>query len=176
MFERNKIDNGEQGLVSVELTMHEGRTICGKIAMPPGRGVLDYLNGNASFVEFETFEGDRRYLAKSTLTEVKPLSVPRGVSLAQRLRDLDGFDPYAILGLERNANWEETRASYHRLAKVYHPDRYATAELPDEVKSYLSTMARRVNAAYAALESVQSQRKQAAEMRPQPVYTSPARR
>ena len=176
MFERNKIDNAEQGLVSVELTMQEGRTLSGKIAMPPGRGVLDYLNGGANFVEFESFEGDRRYLAKSSLLEVKQMSVPRGVNLNQRLRDLDGFDPYTILGVDRGANWDETRSAFHRLAKVYHPDRYATAELPDEVKTYLSTMARRINAAYAALESVHAQRKQVAELRQQPVYTSPVRR
>lgn len=176
MFERNRIDNADHGLVTVELTLPEGRTLSGKIAMPAGRGVQEYLNGSATFVEFESFDGDRRLLAKSTLQEVKQVSVPRAANLSQRLRDLDGFDPYAILCIERSANWEETRAAFHKLAKVYHPDRYATAELPEEVANYLSNMARRVNAAYAALEAMHAQRKQASGHRQEPIYTSAGRR
>lgn len=176
MFERNRIDNADQGLVTVELTVDEGRTLSGKMAMPAGRGVLDYLNGSATFVEFETFDGDRRLIAKSMLREVKQVAVPRAANLGQRLRDLDGFDPHAILGLERTANWDETRAAFLRLAKVYHPDRYATAELPDEVATYLSNMARRVNAAYAALEAMHAQKRQTAKLRQEPIYTTAGRR
>lgn len=176
MFERNRIDNADHGLVTVELTMDEGRTLSGKIAMPPGRGVLDYLNGGAVFVEFESFDGDRRLLAKSILREVKQVPVPRAANLNQRLRDLDGFDPHAILGIERSATWEETRAAFHKLAKVYHPDRYTMAELPEEVSAYLSSMARRINAAYAALEGMHAQKRQTAQNRQEPIYTSSGRR
>jgi hypothetical protein len=176
MFERNRIDNADQGFVTVELTTDGGLTMTGKIAMPAGRAVLEHLNGSANFLEFEAFDGDRRYLAKSALREVKQISVPRAANLNQRLRDLDGFDPYAILGVDRTATWEDTRAAFHRLAKIYHPDRYATAELPEEVKTYLYSMARRVNAAYAALEAMHDQRKQVAQLRQEPVYTTPARR
>ena len=97
------------------------------------------------------------------------------MNLGQRLRDLDGFDPWQILGVERGTSWGDTRAAYHRLAKAYHPDRYATAELPDEVISYLSGMARRVNAAYSALEASQAQKRQYAGKRQEPIFTTPAR-
>jgi DnaJ-class molecular chaperone len=103
---------------------------------------------------------------------VRILQVPKGVNLAARLRDLDGFDPWQILNLERGTSWEETRTAYHRLAKIYHPDRYATAELPEEVKNYLSGMARRVNAAYSALEAAQAQKRQYAGLKQEAVYTS----
>ena len=53
----------------------------------------------------------------------------------------------------------EIREAYFALAKVYHPDRYATAELPTEVIEYLFAMARRINAAHAALNV--EQKKQA---------------
>jgi DnaJ domain len=175
MFERNKVDNADQGLVSVELQLTDGTGLIGKIAMPSGRGFMEFLNGASNFLEFESLEGDRRFIAKSTIGAVKLISVPRGVNLNQRLRDLDGFDPYAILGIERTATWDETRTTFHRLAKVYHPDRYATAELPDEVKTYLSAMARRVNAAYAALETAHAQRKHFASLRQEPIFTSSAR-
>ena len=59
------------------------------------------------------------------------------------------------------------REAYLKLAKVYHPDRYAAAELPAEVREYLSAMARRVNAAYDAWQA--AHKRQAAKQ--EPVFT-----
>ena len=175
MFERNRVDNADQGYISVELTLANGDMLPGKIVLAAGRTVIDFLNGSAVFVEFEPFDGERSYLAKSLVRSVRVLQVPRGTNLGQRLRDLDGFDPWQILGLERGTPWDEIRLAYHRLAKIYHPDRYATAELPDEVSTYLSGMARRVNAAYSALEASQAQKRQYAGKRQEAIYTSPGR-
>jgi curved DNA-binding protein CbpA len=61
--------------------------------------------------------------------------------------------------------------AYFALAKAYHPDRYATAELPAEVRDYLAAMARRINAAHAALDV--PQKRQA--LRQEPIFTSPGR-
>jgi curved DNA-binding protein CbpA len=73
-----------------------------------------------------------------------------------------------VLGLTAGATRNDIRQAFFALAKVYHPDRYATAELPGEVRDYLSAMARRINAAHAALEA--PQKKQAA--RAEPIFTS----
>jgi DnaJ domain len=175
MFERNRIDSIEQGTTAVVLALTDGRELNGKITMPATRSMVDFLNGQTSFIEFEPYDGDKSFLAKAMIRDVRVLSVPRPGNVNQRLRDLDGFDPYQILGVERGTSWEETRTAYHSLAKIYHPDRYATAELPDEVVNYLSGMARRVNAAYAALEASQAQKKHYAGLRQAPVYTSPGR-
>ena len=59
--------------------------------------------------------------------------------------------------------------------RSYHPDRYANAELPEEVKRYLEDMARRVNAAFSALEEPHQQGRQNTVQRLAPVYSSPAR-
>ena len=75
----------------------------------------------------------------------------------------------------RAAGWDETRAAYHKLAKVYHPDRYSSAELPPEVRDYRASLARRINAAYAALEAPQQGRKQATINTSTPIYSSPMR-
>jgi curved DNA-binding protein CbpA len=99
------------------------------------------------------------------------VGVPKAPNLQARLTDPNGFDPHRILGLPAGASREERRQAYVVLSKTYHPDRYATAELPEEVRDYLSAMARRINAANAALDI--PQKRQAA--RAEPIFTSPGR-
>jgi curved DNA-binding protein CbpA len=84
------------------------------------------------------------------------------------------FDPYAALGLKRDADWEEVRNAYLRLARTYHADKFASVELPPEVRDYLSQMSRRVNAAYTALEAPRLIVRKA-DLRATAVYTSPTR-
>lgn len=176
MFERNKVDNQvEQTGVSIEASLEDGSVVKGKVAIPQHKSVYDVLNGQAAFLEFEPFEGERRFIAKSSVRAVKLLAIGRGPNLQARLRDADAFDPHAILGVTRAASWEDVKSAYHRLAKLYHPDRYTAAELPPEVRDYLAGMTRRVNAAYAALEAPQQIAKQIAVQQAVPIYTSPAR-
>jgi hypothetical protein len=172
MFERVKVDNTQElGGVSVEIELDSGATQSGRFAIPVSKTVFDVLNGAGGFIEFEPFEGERRILAKATLRSVRLLSPPKAGELARKLRDIDGFDPHAVLGVKAGSAWEDVRGAYHRLAKSYHPDRYANAELPAEVRDYLAGMARRVNAAYAALEAPH----QAARQATGPVYTRSGR-
>ncbi len=176
MFERNKVDNqSEQTGVSIEAHLEDGSVIKGKVAIPQHKSVYDVLNGQAAFLEFEPFEGERRFIAKASVRSVKLLPVARGANLHARLRDADAFDPHTILGLTRAASWDDIKSAYHRLAKLYHPDRYSAAELPPEVRDYLAGMTRRVNAAYAALEAPQQIKRQASAARAEPIYTSPSR-
>jgi hypothetical protein len=176
MFERSKVDSAASDTsgASVALTLTDGAELKGRLAIPQGRSLADMLNGTAPFVEFEEFDGPRQYLAKHVISAVRLISPARGQSLA-RMRDADGFDPHAILGLPLGAPYEDLRAAYLRKAKVYHPDRYANAELPDEVRAYLEGMARRVNAAFAALESPHQEIRQKPVQRITPIYSTPAR-
>jgi hypothetical protein len=170
MFERNRVDNvPETSAVPVEVAFADGAGAKGKLLVPMGRSVADALNGAGGFIEFEPYGGEKSFIAKAQLVSVRLVGVPRAPNLEARLMDLDGFDPHRILGVPAEASREEMRAAYFALAKAYHPDRYATAELPVEVRDYLAAMARRINAAHAALEV--PQKKQAA--RAEPVFTSP---
>ncbi len=175
MFERNRIETADLGTLSIVLTMSDGREIAGKLALPAGRSLPEALNGQSQFLDFEPFDGDRTFIAKSAIAAVKQIKVPRAPNLNLRLRELDGFDPHAVLGVTRESDWDEIRRAYHTLAKTYHPDRYATAELPDEAATYLATMSRRINQAYSILESAEAARKQRANAKQQPIYTSAAR-
>jgi hypothetical protein len=163
MFERNKINNSERGAMAVEVTLDDGRELHGQFIIPAGRELIELLNGAACFIEFEFYSGERFYLAKAMLRSVKLVNAPRQQNLMSRLRDIDGFDPYQILGLAPPTSWKDVRQAYLSLAKAYHPDRYASVELPVEVVNYLSAMATRINAAYRALEQPHHLRKQASE-------------
>jgi hypothetical protein len=167
MFERNRIDNADHGLLSVVITLDDGRELQGKLAIPAGRTLAEVLNGTSSFIEFAPFGGERVFLAKSALRSVKALDLPRAPSLDQA-RDLDGFEPLSVLGLSAQASFADVRQAYLRLAKIYHPDRYSMAALPQEVMGYLAAMAQRINAAYAALEAAHKAR----ETRSRPIYSS----
>lgn len=174
MFERSKADIVDTSGVSVVLTLTDGTELKGRLAIPAGRSMGDILNGTIQFIEFEEYAGARTFLAKHAIGQIRLASPPRGQGLP-RMRDNDGFDPYAILGLPLGARFEDVRASYLAKTKTYHPDRYANAELPDEVKRYLEDMARRVNAAFSALEEPHQHSRQNAVQRLAPVYSSPSR-
>jgi hypothetical protein len=170
MFDRKT--ETQESAIAVEVTFDDGRTLKGKCIVPVQKQLADVLNNANPFIEFEAYGGERQYVAKSSLKAVKPIAAARGPNLAARLRDLDTFDPHAILGVSGSASWEEIKSAYHRLAKTYHPDRYSTAELPPEVRDYLGSMARRVNAAFSALEDPHIETKQAVAARARPIYTS----
>ena len=166
MFERGKGDRAE-GPVAVEITLEDGQRLQGKLIVPPGRKLSEVLNGSTAFLEFEPLDGERMFVAKTALQCVKPLDVPPAPKLATANGDTGGFDPSAILGVAHDASREQVREAYLNLAKMYHPDRYATAEVPPEVREYLGAMARRINAAYDALHG--TQQKRAAKQ--EPIFT-----
>lgn len=138
--------------VPVTVTRTSGVIERGRIVLPVQKTLDDLLNGPASFIEFHPYGGEPAFLSKSDISAVAPSNVPTPSDVNVRLQtSTDSADPYDVLGLPRGASYSEVKKAYHRLAKLYHPDRYANAELPDEVGIYLAGMARRVNAAYAAL-------------------------
>ncbi len=175
MFERVKVDNVssvQMVAVPVEVAVDDGRSLRGKFLVPQGRGLFEILNGAGAFLEFEPYGGDRIMLAKSSLKSVKMVNVPAAGQLARRANEFDAFDPFSVLGVKPGAPWDDVRQAYHRLAKIYHPDRYANAELPPEVSDYLAVTVRRINAAFAALEAPHQVTRKATAERAEPVYTS----
>jgi hypothetical protein len=170
MFERNRIDNApEASQVPVEIELAGGSAVKGKLMVPMGKRVDDALNGTGGFIEFEPYGGARCFIAKAQLVSIRLVGVPKAPNLEARLVDHNGFDPYRVLGIPAEASREQVRSAYVALAKAYHPDRYATAELPAEVRDYLAAMARRINAAHAALDVTERMRAARAE----PIFKTP---
>jgi hypothetical protein len=168
MFNRDR--DRHEGPACVTIALEDGQELKGKVVIPPGRTLTELLNGGSAFIEFEPIGGARTFIAKSALTSVTPIEIPAAPDLWAGPTEGSNFDPFAVLGVKPNASREEAREAYLRLAKTYHPDRYAATELPQEVRNYLAVMTRRVNAAYQALGFAQ---KQQAAKEP-PVFTKAA--
>jgi hypothetical protein len=166
MFNRGSRERAE-GPVSVEITLEDGHELQGTLVVPPGRSLTEVLNGTSTFIEFEPIRGERMFIAKSALQAVRPMNVPAAPSLGPKTADAGTLDPAAVLGVKADAGREEVREAYLNLAKAYHPDRYASAELPLEVHDYLSAMARRINAAYDAWQAAHKRR----AAKQEPVFT-----
>lgn len=56
------------------------------------------------------------------------------------------LDPYAVLGLARDASDRDIKLAYRRLMSQHHPDKLG--DVPDEVKRRSEVRAREINAAY----------------------------
>ena len=169
MFERNHVKQdatGEKQHLPVQILLDDGSTLRGRIAISRSRTIHDELNDNGGFVVFEPFRGDQLLLAKGSIRSVSVTNVPKASQLEGRTAKRGGFDPYVVLGLAHGADHDAVRSAYHKLAKAYHPDRYAHQELPDEILEYSCEMFGRINLAYNELNELHQQ--QVALMAQQP--------
>jgi tetratricopeptide (TPR) repeat protein len=95
-------------------------------------------------------------LPRPTDAEKKALEEPAELSLNERLRILamarllDGRDPWALLGVERNADAKVLKRAYFKLSKEIHPDRYYGKQL-GSFEKLLATVFEAVSRAYAKL-------------------------
>ena len=61
-----------------------------------------------------------------------------------------GKDPYAVLGIDKNATDDEVKKAYRRLAMKYHPDRVET--MGEEIKRNAEKQFKEINEAYEIIK------------------------
>jgi DnaJ-domain-containing protein 1 len=153
MFERNPVDNAALVTVAVEISLEDGSVVTGRAALPPSRAVHRLLDGADPFLFVEAFDGEGTFIPKTAIKTLKIVTPVKPKTLYVAATDATTFDPHRILGVAKDASFDEIKAAYHQLAKQYHPDVYASVALPGEVVAYLEARAKQINAAFRVLKS-----------------------
>jgi len=149
MFNRNHTYNhAERRELPVRLVCDDGAEQLVSIVTGTHHSVAAVLNGADMFVEIETTDGVSRFVSKSSIRSAEPVIIARTDQLKRRLSPSGGTDPYSMLGINKSADLEEIQKAYRQKAAEYHPDRYASMDLPKEVHAYVDAMARRINMAW----------------------------
>ncbi len=66
---------------------------------------------------------------------------------------LADHDPYALLGLTREASEREIKRAYRKLMSQHHPDKLAAQKIPETMLRSAEERAREINAAYERIKS-----------------------
>ena len=141
--------------VSVEIVLVDGSSFKGSVLVQRGKHLREVFNGTSDdFIDFECIFNGPTIISKTAIRTVCRYDPMMTDQLQKRLTALEKADTFAVLGIGKDADRAAIRSAYIERARAYHPDRFAQAELPAEVKDYLNVMARRVNSAYCDLNAL----------------------
>lgn len=134
----------------VFLTLSDASVLTVSVRLPLSNRLADALNGTDPFLDVVSPSGQQQFIAKSSIRSVRSANVPRADQLdaEKAAPGTLAFDPYAVLKVPKEASREDIRHAYHRMARLYHPDRIASFELPQEVMDYVRAMLVRINLAF----------------------------
>lgn len=132
------------------VTLDDDSTLTVSVRMPLSNRLGDALNNADQFLDALTVGGQQIYISKSSIRSVRSAALPKTdqLDLDGRGQLMPGFDPYAVLKVQKGASADEIKQAYHKMARLYHPDRIASYELPEEVKDYVRGMLVRINLAF----------------------------
>jgi DnaJ-domain-containing protein 1 len=141
--------------VPVFLTLTDNSVLTVSVRLPLTRKLADALNNADQFLDTLSPTGQQQFIAKSLVRTVRSANVPKAdqIDTEKGAPGTPTFDPYALLKVEHGASPEEIRQAYHRMARLYHPDRIASFDLPPEVVDYVRTMLVRINLAFEQIGS-----------------------
>ncbi len=151
MFNSQSSTTGEKTFIPVILTLVDGESLKGAIAINKNTRLGDLLNSSNKYVLFKTNTGEPIYLSQSTIAAVQSNEKPAARQLEKSLKAFEQVNPYNILHVEPGVDKATLRDAYHELVKHYHPDQFANTKLPSEVTAYLDAVIQRLNAAYQEL-------------------------
>jgi DnaJ-domain-containing protein 1 len=135
-----------------KLTLTDGKSLIVSVKLPLSGKLTDAFNSAEAFIDIISGDGTQQVINKMTIARAEAVDPPKaGLNQQRRSADKSGFNPYAVLGVEKTASPEDIRAAFVTLVKIYHPDRFAGLDLPQEMRDYAAAMQARINMAYQQL-------------------------
>ena len=126
-------------------------TLC--VADEPGCPIMeDIIDGLFHIAKADGVLHDKEMAFLSDIARIFGIDEERFSQIAARHVRRDGVDPYRVLGVDRDAEFDEVRRRYRRLVAENHPDRLIARGVPQEFMTIANERMAALNAAYEAIE------------------------
>ena len=149
--------DADRNRIQVTITLATGEVMNGHVFAGLTGKLKDLMNHADRYLDFERRDGTIALVLKDDIRTVSLFELPRNDQLSRRMRDTASFDPWMLLGVERNSGPAEIRTAYWAKAKQYHPDMLVDKDPPREVTEFMNAMFARIHAAYQELSGEAAQ-------------------
>ena len=112
----------------------------------------DILDGLFHIAKADGVMHEREGMFLRRIAEIFKIDEAHYQRILARHLDLGDADPYAILGIEPGAPFDEVRKHYRKLVASNHPDRLIARGLPQEFIAIATTRLAAINGAYELIE------------------------
>jgi len=147
MFNSSSANN-----VDVRVILSDGNAVEGAIAGGVTTNLATVLNRPGNFLEIIQSNGSKKYISMAQVVSVeaaKSLEKPHSPST----RSANSETAYDILGLQHGCDTAALRSQYHKMVKLYHPDKYLSVDLPPEVAAYIRSTFEQLSRAHEIVEA-----------------------
>jgi DnaJ like chaperone protein len=144
-------DIAKQDIAGYEIYAERLAGMCGS-GHPNCAMLEDILDGLFHIAKADGMVHEREVAFLRRVSEIFEISPGHFESILARHADVGQADPYKVLGVGRDASFEEIRKHYRLLVRENHPDRAIARGLPEEFVAIASTRVAALNAAYEVIE------------------------
>jgi DnaJ like chaperone protein len=144
-------DIAKQDIAGYEVYAERLAGMCGS-GHPNCAMLEDILDGLFHIAKADGMVHEREVAFLRRISEIFEISPDHFESILARHADIGETDPYKVLGVGRDASFEDIRKHYRLLVRENHPDRAIARGLPEEFVAIASTRVAALNAAYEVIE------------------------
>jgi DnaJ like chaperone protein len=144
-------DIAKQDIAGYEFYAERLAGMCGS-GHPNCAMLEDILDGLFHIAKADGMVHEREVAFLRRVSEIFEISPGHFESILARHADVGQADPYKVLGVGRDASFEEIRKHYRLLVRENHPDRAIARGLPEEFIAIASNRVAALNTAYEAIE------------------------